>query len=43
MWFVIEPSDSCRAGDGRMWKVDGRAQVSVRRAGSGYPLLNGPC
>ena len=28
-YFVIESHDSCFAGDGRAWKIDGRAQALV--------------
>ena len=27
--FAIESCDSCRAGNGKAWKVDGRAQALV--------------
>ena len=29
VYFIIESRDSCQAGDGRAWKVDGRAQALV--------------
>ena len=29
MWFVVEPSDSCGAGDGRASRVDGSGWAPV--------------